>query len=154
MPIESINPCNGNMIRSYDEHSADEVNAIIGRVARAQRRWRDVGFGDRSSRMREVGRLLRERGDTYATLMASEMGKPVVQARAEVEKCAWGCDYYAEMAEEFLTAEEVATDAVRSRVVSSLSASSLPSCHGIFRSGRFFDFSRPLCCRSRESEVF
>ena len=144
MPIESINPSTGKTIRTYNEHSADEVNAIIGRVARAQRRWRDVGFGERSSRMREVGLLLRERGDTYATLMASEMGKPVVQGRAEAEKCAWSCDYYAEMAKEFLAAEEVATAAVRSRVVFEPLGVILASCHGIFRSGRFFDFSYPL----------
>ncbi len=60
--------------------------------------------------------MLREGSEEYAALMATEMGKPVAQGRAEVEKCAWVCDYYADEAPRFLAPEDVATDATRSFV--------------------------------------
>jgi succinate-semialdehyde dehydrogenase/glutarate-semialdehyde dehydrogenase len=66
--------------------------------------------------MRSAGRVLRENADGYAVLMANEMGKPVSQGRAEVEKCAWVCDYYADNAAAFLKAEPVETDAAKSFV--------------------------------------
>jgi succinate-semialdehyde dehydrogenase/glutarate-semialdehyde dehydrogenase len=66
--------------------------------------------------MSRAAALLRERREEYAALMATEMGKPVLQGSAEVEKCAWVCDYYAEHAERFLAAEAVDSDASRSYV--------------------------------------
>ncbi|NNG16665.1 MAG: NAD-dependent succinate-semialdehyde dehydrogenase, partial [Gemmatimonadales bacterium] len=66
--------------------------------------------------LRAIARTLRDRTDPLAGLMTREMGKPIVQGRAEVDKCAWVCDYYAEHGSAFLTPEEVATDARRSLV--------------------------------------
>lgn len=117
MTIESINPYDGAVVARYPEHSPSDVAAIIGSVSVAQRLWRGSDFAARSDRMREVGRILRDGAVEYAELMASEMGKPIVQGRAEAEKCAWVCDYYADQAQAFLSPEEVATDAIRSRVV-------------------------------------
>jgi acyl-CoA reductase-like NAD-dependent aldehyde dehydrogenase len=66
--------------------------------------------------MRRAGALLRERKEDLARLMALEMGKPLAQGRAEAEKCAWVCEYYAEHAEAFLRREEIPTDASHSFV--------------------------------------
>jgi succinate-semialdehyde dehydrogenase/glutarate-semialdehyde dehydrogenase len=66
--------------------------------------------------MRRAAAILRDRSQAYADLMATEMGKPLAQGKAEVEKCAWACDYYAEHAERFLAPEAVPTDATKSFV--------------------------------------
>jgi succinate-semialdehyde dehydrogenase/glutarate-semialdehyde dehydrogenase len=66
--------------------------------------------------MKRAAHILRERAIEYAVLMAQEMGKPVKDGRAEVEKCAWACDYYAENAETFLRPEVIQTDANKSYV--------------------------------------
>jgi succinate-semialdehyde dehydrogenase/glutarate-semialdehyde dehydrogenase len=116
MPIESINPANGKIIRAYDEMSPSEVDAILDRAHRAHLDWRESAFSDRSRLMRAAARILREGAKDYARLMTEEMGKPIKDGRAEAEKCAWACDYYAEMAEEFLRPIPVATDASKSFV--------------------------------------
>ena len=66
--------------------------------------------------MREAGRILRGRKEKYARTMSLEMGKPIVQGEAEIEKCAWGCDYYAEHAEAFLADQPRQTEASRSYI--------------------------------------
>src|SRR5437867_9658831 len=66
--------------------------------------------------MRRAAQLLREQAEAYATLMAQEMGKPVKDGRAEAEKCAWACNYYADSAEQFLQPEIIETEARKSFV--------------------------------------
>ncbi len=114
--MKSINPANGELIAEYPEPSPDEVAAILKAAKDAFRAWRRTSFEERSGPVRRAGELLRERRDDLARLMALEMGKPLAQGRAEADKCAWGCEYYAENAEAFLAAEEVSTDATRSLV--------------------------------------
>jgi succinate-semialdehyde dehydrogenase/glutarate-semialdehyde dehydrogenase len=116
MAIESINPANGKLLRTYDEMSASDVDAIIERAHRAHLDWRDSAFSDRSALMRRAAQVLRDDSASYARLMTEEMGKPIKDGRGEVEKCAWACDFYAEMAEEFLKPIPVATDASKSFV--------------------------------------
>ena len=116
MPIESINPSTGEVIATYEEASSDEVSAILERADRAFREWRRSGFDHRAGLMRRAGAVLRERTEEYAALMAREMGKPLAQGRAEVEKCAWVCDYYADEAQGFLAPQGIATDASKSFV--------------------------------------
>jgi succinate-semialdehyde dehydrogenase/glutarate-semialdehyde dehydrogenase len=114
--ITSVNPATGKKIKRYSVHSGSDVNLILSEVNTAQRYWSDVSFADRSDHMRAAARILRERTDRYAELMADEMGKPIAQGRSEVEKCAWVCEYYAEHAEQFLADESIATDAAESFV--------------------------------------
>ena len=114
--MKSINPANAELIAEYPEPSPDEVAAILKAAKDAFQAWRRTSFAERSGPVRRAGELLRERRDDLARLMALEMGKPLAQGRAEADKCAWGCEYYAENAEGFLAAEEVLTDATRSLV--------------------------------------
>ncbi len=116
MKIESMNPATGERIRSYDLLTARQLSAAIRAAGRAYRSWRTTTFEERATLMRRAAELLRERADEFARLMAVEMGKPVRGGRAEADKCAWVCDYYAENAERFLAPETVATDATHSFV--------------------------------------
>ena len=116
MAIESINPTTGEKIASYEETSPEELRAILERADEAFREWRRVSFEDRASLMRRAASVLRERSKPHAILMAQEMGKPLAQGRAEVEKCAWVCEYYADNARAFLAPEEIPTDASKSFV--------------------------------------
>jgi succinate-semialdehyde dehydrogenase/glutarate-semialdehyde dehydrogenase len=116
MAIESVNPATGERLRRYEPMSRDEAAAAVAACAAAQRDWAGRGFEARARPLRAAARALRERRDAFAREMALEMGKPLAQGLAEVEKCAWVCEFYAEHAARFLAREAVATDAARSFV--------------------------------------
>jgi succinate-semialdehyde dehydrogenase/glutarate-semialdehyde dehydrogenase len=112
----SINPFNGETLASHPEMTTPELRAALAAADKAFRLWQRVPLADRADRVRRVGALLRARAEEHARLMSQEMGKPIRGARAEVEKCAWACDHYAEHAAAFLADEVVETDAGRSFV--------------------------------------
>jgi succinate-semialdehyde dehydrogenase/glutarate-semialdehyde dehydrogenase len=116
MALETINPTTGARVREYAEASPTEVEAALANAQEAFLAWRVTPFAKRATHMRFAASLLRERQGDLAHLMAIEMGKPLAQGRAEAEKCAWVCEYYAETASGFLAPEAVATDASRSYV--------------------------------------
>lgn len=116
MTFTSINPATGASIREYKGHEPAEVKESVRAAHRAFPAWRKAGFPARSEAMRTAAKLLRERADRYARLMAEEMGKPIQAGRGEVEKCAWVCEYYAENAESFLSPQTVETQAAKSFV--------------------------------------
>jgi succinate-semialdehyde dehydrogenase/glutarate-semialdehyde dehydrogenase len=116
MSVESIDPTTGKILKKYDEMTPEEIAATIEKADRAFTSWRTTSFGERAERMRAAGRIVREKTDEYARLMADEMGKPLAEGRAEAEKCAWVCEYYAENAEKFLAREEIQTEASASFV--------------------------------------
>ncbi len=114
--LSSINPTNHVIIATYEEHTPEEINNIIEETAAVQLGWERTAFSQRSKRMESAARVLRNNAGQYARLITSEMGKPLKEARAEVEKCAAVCDYYASHAEGFLTNETIATDATDSYI--------------------------------------
>ncbi len=114
--ITAINPATGAVAGSYEPMTSDGLRKALRTAERAAADWARTSFGDRAEKMQAAGRLLRERADQLAWLMAEEMGKPITGGKAEVEKCAWVCDYYAEYAEQFLADEPSTTDASRSYV--------------------------------------
>lgn len=116
MTIVSINPATGEPIRHYQEHAPDEVQEIIGSIHKAYLSWRNTPFTARASSMRAAADILRQRAGEFARLMTDEMGKPIKDGRAEAQKCAWVCDYYADNAQEFLQREMVETGANKSFV--------------------------------------
>jgi succinate-semialdehyde dehydrogenase/glutarate-semialdehyde dehydrogenase len=116
MSLRSVDPASGNVLATFGEATPGELERILDGAQRAFLGWRERAFRERADRMRDAARLLRAKKAEYARGMALEMGKPVVQGEAEVEKCAWGCEYYAEHAESLLAEQPRATDASRSWV--------------------------------------
>src|SRR5438552_3861021 len=116
MALSSINPSSGEVLESFEETAPAALERILARAWQAFLGWRTRTFTERAARMREAARLLRAKKVEYARVMALEMGKRVAQGEAEVEKCAWCCEYYAEHAARFLAEEPRETDAARSYV--------------------------------------
>jgi len=114
--LQSIHPATGRLIQTYPESTPQEIASILAAADRAQRVWRATPLDARAAVLRRAAQRLREGKDRFAALMAAEMGKPVAQGRAESEKCAWVCDYFAERAAGFLEPERVESDAARSYV--------------------------------------
>jgi succinate-semialdehyde dehydrogenase / glutarate-semialdehyde dehydrogenase len=116
MGIQSVNPATGEVLETFTPTSPEELERILARAHAAFAEWRAVPFATRAERMREAARLLRKSMAYHALAMTLEMGKPIVQAEAEVEKCALACDFYAEHAEGFLAEQPRETDASQSYV--------------------------------------
>ena len=117
MKITTVNPADGSHLADYEEMSPADVAAVLDAGHAAFERWRTTPFSDRAPLMHAAAAALRRRSAEFARLMALEMGKPVAQGHAEVEKCAWVCEYYAAHAQTFLSDVPVATDASWSGVV-------------------------------------
>jgi succinate-semialdehyde dehydrogenase/glutarate-semialdehyde dehydrogenase len=111
MSLMSINPFTNLVIEEFEEYSEKKLETLLSGSGEAFKKWRLTGFEYRKSLMKKVAILLIKNRDEYATAITSEMGKPITESMAEVEKCAWVCDYYAENAESFLKSVSVTTDA-------------------------------------------
>lgn len=116
MTLQVINPSTGALIATYPEMTTGEVKAVIDRTDAAQRAWRVRPTPERAEPLWALASLLREGVDQHAQRITTEMGKPIGEARAEVEKCARVCEYYAERGPELLADEEVPTEASHSFV--------------------------------------
>lgn len=116
MSINSVNPANGQVIQSYQQHTSKEVSKIIAGTHQAWEKWKESPFSLRSKLLHAVAKILGSRKEELAVLMAIEMGKPLPGGRAEIEKCADVCEYYAKNAEQFLKDEPIDTDASKSFV--------------------------------------
>jgi len=116
MAIESINPANGELLRSFEPLSDEAVQQKIAAAAEAAKSYRETSLGDRALWMRKLAALIEQETEELAVLMTSEMGKPIASARAEAAKCAITCRYYAENAARFLAPEAIRTEASRSYV--------------------------------------
>lgn len=101
----SINPANGETLAAYPWATAAEVEQAIARADRGFRQWRDETVSHRAQKLRDLASALRARAEEMAQMMSREMGKPILQARAEVSKSAGLCDWYAEHGPAMLTAE-------------------------------------------------
>lgn len=109
--MRSINPDTGEEIKTYLEMNSDEINHILIDADKSFESWKGTSFAYRAKKMKSAGAVLRKNREELSRLMTIEMGKPIVQSRSEIDKCAWVCDYYAENAEKFLTDEKVETEA-------------------------------------------
>src|ERR671927_1265100 len=108
--IETINPATGRVIATYDNMSSEEIAQKVKSARAAFQKWSKLDVSERTAYMRSLGRVMRKNKDEYASLITEEMGKPIRQSIAEIEKCAWVCDYYAEHAEAFLHDEIIPTE--------------------------------------------
>ena len=103
MAIESRNPFNNEIVKTFDEESDKQILEKIELAESTFRDWKTSNFTQRKELMLKTAVLLRNRKEEYARLMTVEMGKAKREAIAEIEKCALVCDYYAENAEKFLS---------------------------------------------------
>jgi succinate-semialdehyde dehydrogenase/glutarate-semialdehyde dehydrogenase len=116
MLLNSINPANGNLIKSYESDTKQIIEQKIEQTHSAWLNWKDTSFSERTELLNRLADVLQNRKSELATLMAKEMGKPVKQGIIEIEKCAAVCIYYAENAATFLSNQLIKTDAHKSFV--------------------------------------
>lgn len=114
MAYRTIDPSTGEELQRFPSTTLAEARLAAARAATVAPEWWAAGFETRAERLRALAAALRARVEPLARRMAVEMGKPIREGRAEVEKCAWVCEYYATHAERFLAPVAVETDAVRS----------------------------------------
>jgi len=114
--MKSINPTNGELLKEYAEYSTIEVEDIINEVDKTWHIWKNTTFSYRKNLMLNAANVLREHKTEFAITMSLEMGKPLSESLAEIEKSAWVCGYYAQEAENILADELIASDASKSFV--------------------------------------
>jgi succinate-semialdehyde dehydrogenase/glutarate-semialdehyde dehydrogenase len=112
--IVTRDPATGLELRRYPAHDDAAVDHALAQTAAAARDWATVGLSDRLALLATVGKLLTDRRDEYAALITAEMGKPLTEALAEIDKCAWNCRVVADLAPGWLADREIASDASRS----------------------------------------
>lgn len=116
MKLESINPATGERISTREVWQAAKVDAALAQARSVAPLWADLPIAERCTRLRRAAVVLRERHTKLARLITLEMGKLLREAEAEIEKCAWVSEYYAEHAAGFLADELIASDAKKSLV--------------------------------------
>src|SRR5258708_31251381 len=116
MGIQTINPATEEVLETFEPYSQTQINEVLDQARQTFLDWRTTTFAQRAEHLLHVARYLREHKTELAEIAVLEMGKSLVEAEAEVEKCAWNCDYYAEHAEKMLADEQIATNATESYV--------------------------------------
>jgi len=117
MRIETINPATEEILQTYETMPRSQVEEVAARSHDAFLAWRRLCVAERAPRFTALADVLRRRQEEYARTITLEIGKPIVESRAEVAKCAFLCDVYAERVEEWLRDEIVAADGKQHRVV-------------------------------------
>ncbi|MDG4951202.1 NAD-dependent succinate-semialdehyde dehydrogenase [Weeksellaceae bacterium KMM 9724] len=114
--MKSINPYNQEVVFEHKEFTVKQVEEAIDKSQNAFKEWRKTSFEERAKLFFALADVLEKNKAKYAEVMTLEIGKPISQGIAEIEKCAWVCKYYAENAEKQLSANKVSTDAQESYV--------------------------------------
>lgn len=115
--LKSINPFSGEVIAKRIELSDMQVQKIVKRSWEAFKTYREPDFSSRKECLFKAADILKSRAENFAAIIVSEMGKLKKEAEAEVKKCAWVCEYYAENAEEMLQPLAITSDASKSQVI-------------------------------------
>jgi succinate-semialdehyde dehydrogenase/glutarate-semialdehyde dehydrogenase len=105
--LQTVDPSTGRPGRVYEGHTVEEARAIARRARDAWTGWRRTGFAERTRLMHAAAAVLRRRSDELCELMTAEMGKTLTEGRAEIEKCAVACEWFAERAEGYLARRPV-----------------------------------------------
>src|SRR5207248_6323099 len=116
MSIQTINPTTGEVLETFEAYSQAQINEALDQAQQAFRKWRTISFAERGKYLHSVASHLRDHKAELARTAVLEMGKSITEAEAEVEKCAWNCDFFAENAEGFLRDKKVASNATESYV--------------------------------------
>ncbi|MGY1665652.1 NAD-dependent succinate-semialdehyde dehydrogenase [Geodermatophilus sp. SYSU D00696] len=114
--VTTVNPATGETLTSYPGSDVGEALSVLASVTEAQAAWTGTPVEQRAEVVRSIGAQLRKQADELAALMTAEMGKPIAEARAEVEKSATACDFYADHGPAALAPRDVDTGDQRSWV--------------------------------------
>lgn len=112
----TTNPTTGEALAEFALHTPEQVDAALSAAVRAQTEWRRVPVAERVGVLTGMARVLREDRERFARAITLEMGKPIAEARGEIEKSAATLEYYAANAERFLSFEQIASNAAESGV--------------------------------------
>ncbi|HXV66667.1 MAG TPA: NAD-dependent succinate-semialdehyde dehydrogenase [Nitrosopumilaceae archaeon] len=117
MKIKTVNPATEEILAEYDSLTEEQVNHEVNDSRKIfDSIWKKFDISERSKLLRNLGHMLQQRKKEYATIITNEMGKPITESLAEVEKCSWVCEYYADNGEKFLEPEFIQTNAKDSYV--------------------------------------
>lgn len=114
--LTSINPATEEILGTWPDHTAEDIERKLAIAEATFQTWRKTPLEERVRLLRVLAKNLREQSRPLGELITKEMGRPIAAAIAEIEKCALGCEYYADNAAEFLKPEVVVTDASRSEI--------------------------------------
>ncbi|MGB3150403.1 MAG: aldehyde dehydrogenase family protein, partial [Maribacter sp.] len=92
--ISAVNPYNGKTLKTYEKDNSQTIATKLKNMMSIEKEWAVTSIGERTSLLAMVSKLLGERKAKYARLITEEMGKPISQSIAEIEKCVWACDFY------------------------------------------------------------
>ena len=115
--IVATNPYTGAELARFAAHGAAAVDAALSAAVAAQAHWREIPIVKRTDLLRRMASVLRAGKERYARLITLEMGKPLTESEAEIDKCAWNCEFYADEASRFLADESIASNGTASGVV-------------------------------------
>lgn len=116
--IKSINPFNGNLLKEFDPHSSGELESKLAKSEKAYQAWKNTSMDHRSRLMKKAAEGMKQEKEHFAKIISLEMGKVIKESLAEIEKCAWVCEYYAENAAEFLQAEPISLpDGAQAKII-------------------------------------
>jgi len=117
MKIITVNPATEEILAEYDALTEEQVNHEVNDSRKVYESiWKKFDISERAKLLRNLGHMLQQRKKEYATIITNEMGKPITESLAEVEKCSWVCEYYADNGEKFLEPEFIETNAKDSYV--------------------------------------
>jgi succinate-semialdehyde dehydrogenase/glutarate-semialdehyde dehydrogenase len=114
--FRSINPFDQKLIAEFPEDNEKIIARKLEAATETFSHWKKESVQRRSALMKVAAKLLRSNQEHYARIISLEMGKVIAESRAEVEKCANGCDYFAEQSEFFLRDQPIKTEASKSLV--------------------------------------
>src|SRR3989454_443104 len=116
MSIQTINPTTEEILETFEPYSHEQIDGALDEAHEAFSSWRRLTFAERATHLHNIAGYLRENKADLARTAVLEMGKSISEAEAEVEKCAWNCDYFADNAESFLADAKIVSNATESYV--------------------------------------
>lgn len=116
MAIRTVTPHSGELLKEYKTLDKDELLTLLEQTHLSYQAWQQTGFSERSAKLIKTAEIFEEEKQACAELMAMEMGKPITQGLAEIDKCIKLCHYYAENAEQHLAPRHIETENSKSYV--------------------------------------
>jgi succinate-semialdehyde dehydrogenase/glutarate-semialdehyde dehydrogenase len=116
MKIQTLNPATEQILQDYECLNEEETHKKLLNAHQAYLQWKITGFDKRTALMLQLGECLKSQINELSTLMAQEMGKPITAGYAEINKCVWLCEHYANHAEKYLSSQFIETEMKKAKV--------------------------------------